>query len=180
MAYDPLRESVRLIDTGPPTTPLRLSRRRRFIPLAVDVDDDIAATVFLRRGAGTDCLEGHLLTRKRGTWRLHGGGGGSETLDELVRPRSVTDLGGYGRVTGGAGALVTAHPRLWLEYAWLAVVADVMTVVVGGRSIAVPWHHHAAVLWRGGRAPDVTLIGADGETLGHLSLNDARLGRTPP
>jgi hypothetical protein len=177
VAYDPLLESVRLIDSGLPATPLRLSRRRRFIPLAVDVDDDVAATVFLRRGAGADSLEGHLLTRENGTWHLHGGGGGSESLDELVYPRSVTDLGGYGRVNGGAGVLVKANPRIWLDYAWLELVPDVVTVVVDRRTIAVPWHHHAAVVRRNGRLQRATLIGADGETLGRLSLNDARLDR---
>jgi hypothetical protein len=44
VAYDPLLESARLIDSGLPAMPLRISRRRRFIPLAVDVDDDVAAT----------------------------------------------------------------------------------------------------------------------------------------
>jgi hypothetical protein len=177
VAYDPLVESVRLIDSGPSAAPLRLSRRRRFIPLAVDVDDDVAATVFLRRGAGADSLEGHLLTRESGTWRRHGGGGGSESLDELVRPRSVTDLGDYGRVSGGAGVLVQANPRIWLEYAWLELAPDVVTVVVDRRTIAVPWHHHAAVVRRSGRAQQATLIGADGMTLARLLLNDARLDR---
>ena len=177
MAYDPLLESLRLIDSGMASTPLRLSRRRRFIPLAVDVDDDVAVTVFLRRGAGQDSLEGHLLTRQSGTWRLHGGGGGSQSLDDLVRQRSVTDLGGYGRVNGGAGVLVTANPRLWLDYAWLELVPEVVSVVVGKRTIAVPWHHHAAVVRRSGQAQRATLIGAVGQTVGHLSLSDAWLDR---
>jgi len=177
VAYDPLLESVRLIDSGAPATPLRLSRRRRFLPLAVDVDDDLAATVFLRRGAGADSLEGHLLTRESGTWRLHGGGGGSESMDELARPRNVTDLGGYGRVSGGAGVLLAVSPRSWLDYAWLELVPDVVAVVVDNRTIAVPWHHHAAVVRRSGRAQRATLIGAHGETLGRLSLQDARLER---
>lgn len=177
MVYDALLESVRLIDSGLPATPLRLSRRRRFIPLAVDVDDGVAATVFLRRGAGAASLEGHLLTRQSGSWRVHGGGGGSQTLDELARPRSVTELGGFGRAHRGAGVLVTANPHRWLEYAWLELVPEVVAVVVGDRTIAVPWHHHAAVVRPSGRAQRVTLIGAAGETLGQLTLADVRLGR---
>jgi hypothetical protein len=43
MAYDILAESRRLIIEGPPAQQVRLSRRRRFAALAVDVDGDIAA-----------------------------------------------------------------------------------------------------------------------------------------
>lgn len=171
VVYDPLLESVRLIDSGLPTMPPRLSRRRRFIPLAVDVDDDAAVTVFLRRGAGADCLDGHLLTRESGTWRVESSGSAGQTLDELVRRRSVTELGGFGRVEGGGGVLVAANPERWVIYAWLELVPDVMTVVAGRRAIAVPWHHHAAVLQRSRQAQRVSLIGAYGETLERLSLN---------
>jgi hypothetical protein len=69
------------------------------------------------------------------------------------------------------------NPRGWLEYAWLELVPDVAIVVVDGRRIAVPWHHHAAVVRRSGRALGATLLGAGGETLGRLSLTDARLDR---
>src|SRR3954453_930012 len=52
MVYDALAESVALIETRALHPILRLSRRRRFVPMAMDVAGDIAATMFLRRGAG--------------------------------------------------------------------------------------------------------------------------------
>jgi len=52
VAYDIEAESRRLIADGLPDRPVQLSRRRRFAPVAVDVDGDVAGTWFVRRGVG--------------------------------------------------------------------------------------------------------------------------------
>jgi hypothetical protein len=49
LVYDALAESVRLLEGAPPASEARLSRRVRHLPLALDRDDDVAATMFLRR-----------------------------------------------------------------------------------------------------------------------------------
>src|SRR3954454_534314 len=87
MSYDALAESLRLLDGAPPAQVARLSRRVRFLPLAVDRDGDVAATCFLRRGvSGAALLDTHLLERTADRWRLLGGGGGPGDHALLPRP----------------------------------------------------------------------------------------------
>ena len=50
--YDASAESLRLIESRQVEPVLRLSRRRRSAPMAVDVADDVAVTMFARRGVG--------------------------------------------------------------------------------------------------------------------------------
>ena len=77
MSYDALAESVKLLQGAPLPDNARLSRRVRFLPLAVDRDGDVAATMFLRRGvSGVPLVEAHTLEMTEGTWRVLGGGGG--------------------------------------------------------------------------------------------------------
>src|SRR3954470_3393596 len=86
MSYDALAESLRLLDGNPPSQVARLSRRVRFVPLAVDRDGDVAATTFLRRGvSGVALLDTHVLERTADRWRLLGGGGGPG--DHALQPR---------------------------------------------------------------------------------------------
>jgi len=70
-------ESRRLIADGLPDRPVQLSRRRRFAPVAVDVDGDVAGTWFVRRGVGCFWDEIHLLVHQANGWSYKGGGGGS-------------------------------------------------------------------------------------------------------
>lgn len=72
MAYDRLAESVRLINRGPVAGAEALSRRRRFLPVAVDVDGDVAVTVFLRRAHGGAEWEQHVLAESGAQWFLLG------------------------------------------------------------------------------------------------------------
>jgi hypothetical protein len=66
VSYDALTESVRLLEGAALPKDARLSRRVRFLPLAVDRDDDVAATWFLRRGVSGSCLEVHALELAKG------------------------------------------------------------------------------------------------------------------
>src|SRR3954451_19464968 len=105
VAYDVEAESRRLIADGLPDRPVQLSRRRRVAPVAVDVDDDVAGTWFIRRGVGCYWDEVHLLVRDDNGWSYKGGGGGSSgepwSTDEFVQARDELSAGDV-RVEGGA------------------------------------------------------------------------------
>jgi hypothetical protein len=106
VGYDALAESVHLIESGFETDPARLSRRRRFAPVAFDVQGDLAATWFVRRGAGTFWHEVHTLERRNGSWVRLGGGGYSSDEDELADRPPAAELSGPLQVSaGGATAL---------------------------------------------------------------------------
>jgi hypothetical protein len=176
VAYDALAESIKLIESRTIVGPTRLSRRRRFIPLAVDVDGDVAVTVFLRRGVAVHELETHDLLREHGHWRLLGGGGASDCLDELARPWSNDERGYFGRVSGGTwidlnSDLALGGGRLPLQSTWLDLATEVAEVECNRRTVPVPWHHHVALVWRGRTSPQATLRAADGTVLARLDLD---------
>src|SRR3954453_9971534 len=102
MSYDALAETLRLLDGPPPSQVARLSRRVRFLPLAVDRDGDVAATMFLRRGvSGVPLRDVNSLELTEGGWRMLGGGGGPGDEATEARPR-LADLGSPG-VSHGQG-----------------------------------------------------------------------------
>ena len=193
MAYDALRESVRLIESRRPEPVLRLSRRRRFAAMAVDVADDVAVTLFARRGVGCVWSETHVLVRRHGSWHLLGGGGGPGDGDLLAhRPAQLPVPGalpettpavdpGMLAVEGGGG--VSDHgartgwwPRggRWISYLVVRVNAEVASVDADGRDIEVPWHGRVVVV-AAGRGPSmVTLRDGTGGTLGHVGLRGPR------
>lgn len=86
VAYDAFAESVRLIQSRHVEPVLRLSRRRRFTPMAVDVAGDVAVTLFARRGVGCVLSETWVLSKLGASWHLLGGGGGTAN-DDLLDPR---------------------------------------------------------------------------------------------
>jgi hypothetical protein len=170
-----LTESIRLIDTRDIGGPARLSRRRRFLRLGVDVDGDVAVTVFLRRSVSCAELEMHHLERRRGSWRLLGGGGGSADYAELVQRRTRNDLGSFGTVTAGAatftggGTWDGSHGRA-IRSSWLQLAAEVARVDFNGRTIRVPWHSHVVVVWTGDAEQEAALLDGDGAALARLTV----------
>jgi len=87
VAYDALAESVALIESRRLEPVRRLSRRRRFAAMAVDVVGDVAASMFARRGVGCIWQETHVLALRDGQWALLGGGGGTGNEDLLTDGR---------------------------------------------------------------------------------------------
>ena len=86
----------------------RLSRRRRFAAMAVDVAGDMAVSMFARRGVGCISQETHVLALRDGQWALLGGGGASSDVDLLAdRPAMLPD---YLRL--GRDAVTGADPRV--------------------------------------------------------------------
>lgn len=102
MAYDVLAESVALIEGRRVEPVRRLTRRRRFAAMAVDVSGDVAATMFARRGVGCVCQEIHVLRRRNGEWEWLGGGGGTGGHDDFLadRPMVLPNFPGPGGALG--------------------------------------------------------------------------------
>jgi hypothetical protein len=165
VAYDILVESQRLIAIGLPDRPVRLSRRQRFAPVAVDVDGDIAATRFVRRGAGCFHDQTHLLTRDGQGWTYRGGGGVDRfepwSTDEFQHAR---DLLPAGHVQAGIGPSVWLDSNGWLplggtglQATELLVGRNVVSVLVDDRRrLAVPHHGRLVVVWASRRPPRVS------------------------
>jgi hypothetical protein len=178
VAYDVEAESRRLIADGLRDQTVRLSRRHRFVPLAVDVDGDIACTRFVRRGAGCFHDETHLLTRAGHLWTYRGGGGGDYfdrwSTDEFYRARDEL---------GPDGLEIQGGPSVRLDYRWLPlpgrsvrathllVGRSVIEVVVDGRRrLMVPGHGRLAVVWASRRPPRVSARDAAGRELASTVL----------
>lgn len=76
--------------------------------VSVDVDGDVAVTVFLRRAHGGAEWEEHVLTGSGSRWSLlEGGGGGHEELDVLTHPAPVD--GGHFIQEDGGGGVAAGH-----------------------------------------------------------------------
>lgn len=173
MSYDALTESVALIESRNLKPVPRLSRRRRFAAMAVDVAGDVALTMFARRGVGCVWEEIHVLALRDGRWHMLGGGGGTDDDDLLAdRPRvlpasrraSLTVLAGIDPteiVAGGAGGIHDQGGRRswwpwhgrWISYGIVQASARVASVRVGGRVLVVPWHGHVPMVWIGRQSP---------------------------
>jgi len=178
MAYDVLAESVELIEHGVTSDPHRLSRRRRFAAMAVDVDGDVACTMFARRGVGTSWRETHLLQRRGGTWTLLGGGGGSGHEGELADRPSARLLGNHVVVRGGA-AVSDAERRSprgagWVSSAELLTSREAQAILVGPRTLPVPRHGHLVVVWSSRQPPSIVAVDESGRRLVQLRLPAAR------
>ena len=173
MSYDALAESVRLLEGAAPQGSARLSRRRRYVPLAVDRDGDIAATMFLRRSvSGVPELEVHVLELTGGGWRMLGGGGGPGQEATEARPR-LADLGGPGVSHGGGGTARASRSRLrrdhWISWAELRLAEEVSELRVGTRLVPVAEHGCAVVVWMR-QPPRITALDASGAELGPVAV----------
>lgn len=188
MAYDRLAESVALIEAGRAEPVARLSRRRRFAAMAVDVAGDIAVTMFARRGVGRIWQETHVLALRDGQWTWLGSGGSDGDQDLLAeRPevlpwflglRRASGLGADPRVMaiGGSGGVLddgdgadrSHQSGRWISYAALRVTARVMSVQVDERLLAVPWHGHVVMVWSEQPPPRVVALDAVGTPLAEM------------
>ncbi|WP_222195103.1 hypothetical protein [Modestobacter italicus] len=177
MSHDPLTESLALIEHGLRSDATRLSRRRRSLAVAVDVDGDVACTLFVRRSVGYVANEAHLLERRGTAWHLLGGGGGGWPDDGLADRPAAEQLGALVAVRGGGSVLRGPTRRMpwgarYARYAQLRAGAEVHTVVVGAvRELLVPRHGNLVVVWRGRRPPSVTAHDGSGQLLGSVLLH---------
>jgi hypothetical protein len=182
VSYDALAESLQLLGGAQPPGSARLSRRVRALPLAVDRDGDVAATMFLRRGvSGFPLLEVHTLELTAGGWRRLGSGGGPG--DEATAPRPRLADRGRPALSHGGGGTARARNRWfgwirddWVSWAELRVAEEVSTLRVGTRLVPVVAHGNAVVVWTR-RPPAVAALDASGAVLGPVSLSPG--GRPP-
>ncbi|MDO5740210.1 MAG: hypothetical protein Q4P07_08685, partial [Ornithinimicrobium sp.] len=162
-----------------------LSRRRRHAAMAVDVSENIAVTMFVRRSVGCNVEECHVFARHGGEWVSLGGCGGPVADDAFDhRPAALraglsASLGMDARILApeGAGGILDSRaqgwwqPRgRWINYGIVRVNADVARLVVDGRVISVPWHGRCVVAWPGRRAQELAILGQDGRGLGQVVL----------
>lgn len=188
VAYDALAESVRMIESRHVEPVLRLSRRRRFAPMAFDVMGHVAVTMLARRGVGCVWCDIHVLSRRGGDWQILGGGSRSGDDDLLaVRPARLPEFLAY-----SPDALAGIDPRImafdggggtregrgmsdrwpwsgtWIRYVSLRVAADVASLVTEGREVLVPWHGRVVIASDKRRPSSVTIYGGDGQVLGKV------------
>lgn len=188
MSYDAVAESRRLIASGELTPATRLSRRRRHVPMAVDVADDIAVTMFARRSVGCNVEEIHVLTRHGSDWTMLGGGGGpleDDALDyrpAVLPPGPSARPGADPRVVRaeGAGGVLDSRARRfwpgrarWISYGIVRVNAEVAHLVFDERLIVVPWHGRCVVGWAGRGSKEAAALAHDGRRLEQVLLMSA-------
>jgi hypothetical protein len=194
VAYDALAASVALIESRRLEPVRRLSRRRRFAAMGVDVLGDAAVSMFARRGVGCVWQDNHVLALRNGRWTLLGGGSSSGEEELLadrpaVLPASSAMWRGAGigpapgvLVVEGSGGVRDggADPRpwpwsgRWISYATVRVTADVAAVRIADRLLPVPWHGRVVVAWGERRPPRVTALDECGRPLGEALLPSRR------
>lgn len=190
MAYDRLAESVALIEAGRVEPVPRLSRRRRFAAMAVDLAGDIAVSMFARRGVGCVWKEIHVLALRDGEWRWLGSSGSDGDQDPLAdrpavlpgflgsgreavqgaEPRVMAVSGSGGVLDDGAGTGRWPQRERWINYAELRVNAQVKSVHVAERLLAVPWHGHVVVVWSERQPPRVVALDEGGQSRAEMQL----------
>lgn len=180
MAYDALAESVRLIDDPHRAeAPPRLSRRRRSAALAVDVDGDVAATLFVRRGAGGNRQETHVLVREGGRWRLLGGGAGPGPDDVLSHRPPVGQNGQleplvlHGTASAARPAVPAPGSGRQVFDSVLRAAHEVRAVQVADRTLPVAWHGWLVIVWGSARAPVAVALDAEGGAIARVRLGFA-------
>lgn len=187
-------ESLALIESRRVEPVRRLTRRRRFAAMALDVVGDTAASMFARRGVGCIWQETHVLALRDGQWTRLGGGGLTSDADLLAdRPAVLPDYLRLGRdaVTGADPQVIAVNcsggvldgcdepdrwpdSGRWISYADVRVNAQVTSVQVFDRWLIVPWHGHVLVVWSGGPPPRVVAHDEGGQTLGEVLLSSTQ------
>ncbi len=175
--------SLELLRHGPPGTVRReLSGEHRLIPLAVDVNGDVAVTVFVRRLrcgllSGMPGVEEAHFQRRDGTWAYLGGGAGGPFDDYPLSDRPpAASQHGYLRADGfGQVSLNRTHRFPWpTRYAFHATVrasAEVYQLQAGTRRLSVPFHGYAVLTWANRRGPTVEALDRDGTRLASMDLS---------
>ncbi|KAB7739556.1 hypothetical protein GA707_20340 [Nostocoides sp. F2B08] len=194
MAFDVYAESLRLIESRHVEPVPRLSRRRRFAPMGVDVVGDVAVTMFARRGVGCSLSETYVLSRRDGHWRLLGGGSDAERNDLLAdRPAwlpeepahgpgdhtgidpSIVRLEGGGGVRDSGGRADWVHwSGRWISYVVLRVSAQVASLQTDGRQLVVPWHGRVVIASTKRRPSGVKVYDDRGQLLGEVLPQPSR------
>lgn len=179
----------------PGKVPRELSGEHRLIPLAADINGDVAVTVFARRLqwgrlAGMPGIEKSQFQRRDGTWAYLGGGSGGpfDGYPLSERPPAASQHG-YLRPLGRGQVCLKRTRRIpwparYAFHATLRASAEVHQLQAGTRVLAVPFHGYAVLTWANRRGPTVIAIARDGTRLASMDLSrdplKARHRRLPP
>jgi hypothetical protein len=171
MTWD-AEEDCRALIAGGLADSAGLSRRRRHVPVALDVDGDLALCVFLHWADYGPAQDEHLLRLVDGSWRLLGGGSGGPVDAELADRPPAAELGGVIVSNGGIGSRITRpwwdRRARWATGTVVRVSAEASAVEAGGRTLPVPRHGVVGVVSSGRRRPRILVRDAAGDVLGAL------------
>ncbi|GLZ14246.1 hypothetical protein Acsp04_44810 [Actinomadura sp. NBRC 104425] len=171
-------ELLRLLSDGmtePAST--AVNGERGLVPLALDMDGDVAVVSFLRHqngGTGGCFIEGVTFHKRDGEW-IELGGGGAWAPEEPLARRPAAELGGHliryamGRTVRNANRLFPWGAK-WVSEAKLRASSEVAQIRVGSRLLDVPAHGHVVVVWTARRDPVVEALDKDGAVLSSLDL----------
>lgn len=180
--------SQELLRQGLPTTvPRELSAEDRLIPLAADVNDSVAVTMFVRalqwgRLAGMPGIEEAQFQRRDGTWAYLGGGSGGPFDDYPLsdRPPAASQHGHLRHLGGGEVCLKGARRFPWPDrhafHVMLQASAEVHQLQAGTRVLDVPFHGYAVLTWVNRRGPTVVALAQDGTRLASMALSKDPFG----
>lgn len=183
--YDPLAESVELIESRQPSSSRQMWSDSEFVPMAVDVLDDVAVTAFARRSDALVWHDVHVLARRGAEWKLLGGGAASADGDLLAEspPGDDSDHGGgiLGVHSSGGTHDDRGEPDRWpwsgrrIGWAEVRVTRQVVSLQVSSargadRRLSPPWHGRVTVVWTGRGVPRALAHDRSGRTLGEIRL----------
>jgi hypothetical protein len=174
-----LAASQTLLRQGlPGAVPKELDDEHRFIPLGVDINEDVAATAFLRwlpsgTPAGGPSLQTSEFHQRDGNWVYLGGGVAHFREYPLADRRPAARQRSYLRVSSyGQTCRDEPHRFGWgaryVRHAVLKAAAEVLWLQVGAQLRDVPFHGYALVVWATRRGPSVIALAADGSPLASL------------
>jgi len=170
----------------PGTVPRELSGQHRLIPLAADIEGNVAVTVFVRRLqhgplAGMPGIETAQFQRRDGTWAYLGGGAGGPFGDYPLpdRPLAASQHGYLRRLGSGQVCLKVTRrfpwPARYAFHAMLRASAEVHQLHADTRVLDLPCHGYAVLTWANRRGPTVYALARDG-----IRLASLKLSRDPP
>lgn len=161
--------------------PQEFGDEHRFIPLAVDINGDVAVTAFIRRLrhgalAGRPGIETSQFQRRDGTWAYLGGGSGEFHDYPLTeRPPAASQRGHLRPLGYGQACLKGRHRFSWpARYAFDATLrasAEVHRLQAGTRVLDVPFHGYAVLTWVNRRGPAVIALTRDGTRVASMDLS---------
>lgn len=179
-------ECLRTIERGQVDETIRLSRRHRWKPLALDVHGDVAVVVVARRGkrAGGS-IQGIPFHRRADEWVCVGSPGVvAGSADDRFLPPRGPGCGGVQWSSGGGTRLVStpwwSFGRRFVSHRVFQVPEGVSHLEAHGRRAEVSAHGFGCVVGRGRRMPAVTLLDAEGRPLERLTARSSSLRRGMP
>lgn len=155
---------------------------RDALPVGSGIVGDYAVTVFADFTADCDAVCTVVLRRVGTRWQPIGGSGGSSSGRQSPRmagrirrwaDRSADGPNwptGFGPLIAGAGGATLVRSGLWpwsgryLSYQTLRCAASIITLLVDGQPMAIPWHGRVVIAWESGSR--IERIGCDGLSVG--------------